>query len=547
MDVTRRTFVSVSAAAAALGTSFSPAWSAASHALPPASRGIRVIENQWIAMPDGKRLAARIFLPEDAVSDPVGAVLEYIPYKKRTAYRLFDDATAAWLVPRGFAYIRVDVRGTGESDGLIQNEYALPEQRDAEPLIESIAKQPWCNGNVGMRGISYGSITSIQAASKGIEPLKAIIPCVGTDNGYTDDVHTIDGCVINEKVIWGSMWKATMIDPPDPALVGGDWKSIWLNRLEAQIPLVTEWMRHQLVDQYWTDRIVTDFSSIKCGVYVLGGLMDSYIDTVPRLLENLNCPRKGIVGPWGHDFPHEGIPGPQLDWIGEEVRWWDYWLNDNDNGIMDEPMLHSFIADEHPTRHFPENPSGRWVSEPSWPSPNVAETTLFASSQSRLSTATGDSGAVGVPADVTIGTCIPSLSPYDMYDHAPVEQTPDDNRSLVFETEPLIDDLELLGQANLEFSFTSNRPVAKLAARLNEVTADGQSWLVSYGASNLSHEKNHTEIRVLEQGGQYKGKLQFHFSARRFRKGSRFRISLSQAQWPILWPTPELVDLNLLR
>ena len=142
-------------------------------------------------MPDGIRLAARIFLPEGALGRPVGAVLEYLPYSKRKGYRRVDDKTASWLVTRGFAFVRVDVRGTGESGGLIFNEYDLPEQADAEPIIRWIARQPWCNGKVGMRGISYGSITSFQAAAKGIPELKAIEAAMGTETGYTDDVHRL--------------------------------------------------------------------------------------------------------------------------------------------------------------------------------------------------------------------------------------------------------------------------------------------------------------------------------------------------------------------
>lgn len=546
VPTTRRDVLLHGVLASTVGSVFRPAWSSSDVFVPPPVRQMKIVENTWIDMPDGVRLAARIFVPDDATKNPVGAVLEYIPYRKRTGYRYIDNAVAAWMVPRGFAFVRVDVRGTGESDGLMVNEYDLPEQKDVEPLIRWISEQPWCNGNVGMRGISYGSITSIQAANKGIPELKAIIPCVGTDNGYTDDVHTINGCVINEKVIWGAIWKAIMIDPPDPELVGDEWLEIWLNRLDGQIPLVSEWMKHQLVDEYWRNRIVTDYSKIKCGVYVLGGLIDSYINTVPRLLENLDCPRKGLVGPWGHDFPQDGVPGPRLDWAVEEVRWWDYWLNGNDNGIMDEPMLRTYIADTHTRQSYPADTPGRWVSEEAWPSRNVEIMELYAAANETLTTAKPKRERVQSPPYITIGGCIPILSPYDMATQAPVEQSPDDELSLVFETPPLPTDVEIVGCPKLRFKFSANKPIAKLAARLNAISADGKSWLVTYGAANLAHNSDHTSVEEIQPGIDQPGELVFHYISRRIAKGARIRLSISQSQWPIVWPSPESVDISLV-
>lgn len=363
MAPSRREFIDASLAALAVAGWHRPAWSTTQVWAPPPVHRIKIIENEWIPMPDGVRLAARIFLPEGAGHAPVGAVLEYLPYSKRKGYRRVDDRTAAWLVARGFALVRVDVRGTGESEGIIVNEYDLPEQDDTAPVIRWMARQPWCNGKVGMRGISYGAIVAFQAAAKGIPELKAIAAAMGTENGYTDDVHTLGGCVINEKVVWGTLWKQIMVDPPDPELVGARWREMWLERLRAQLPLVSEWMRHQLVDQYWRDRILTDYSAVKCAVYAIGGLADSYINTVPRTLERLSCPRKGLVGPWGHDWPQDGDPGPRLDWAVEETRWWDYWLNGHDNGIMQEPMLRSFVAETSVAQRYPAEITGRWIAE----------------------------------------------------------------------------------------------------------------------------------------------------------------------------------------
>jgi len=544
MTHSRREFIG--SAAAVVAGWHQPSWSATRVWSPPPVHKIKTIENEWIPMPDGELLAARIFMPEGAKDRPAGAVLEYLPYSKRTGYRRVDDKTASWLVARGFAFVRVDVRGTGESGGLIVNEYDLPEQADAESIIRWISRQPWCNGKVGMRGISYGSITSFQAATKGIPELKAIAAAMGTDNGYTDDVHTLGGCVINEKVVWGTMWKQIMVDPPDPQLVGDQWRDLWLKRLRIQGPVVSEWMGHQLVDQYWRDRIITNYSTVKCAVYVIGGLEDSYINTVPRTLERLSCPRKGIVGPWGHDWPLDGDPGPRLDWAVEETRWWDYWLNDHDNGIMDEPMFRSFIADATVAQSYPADIPGRWVAEERWPAPSISTRRLHVTPEKTLQTAAPPPARIDVPAALTVGGCIPILSPTDISSMAPTEQSDDDALSLVFDSEPLTEDIDIFGRPVLRLGFVADKSIAKLAVRLNEITPDGKSWLLTYGVRNLAHNADHTAWTPIIAGAERMQDVLLNFTSRRIHKGSRLRLSISQSQWPIVWPAPEAVSLQLL-
>jgi len=546
MAPSRREFIDASLAALAVAGWHRPAWSTTQVWAPPPVHRIKIIENEWIPMPDGVRLAARIFLPEGAGQAPVGAVLEYLPYSKRKGYRRVDDRTAAWLVARGFALVRVDVRGTGESEGIIVNEYDLPEQDDTAPVIRWMARQPWCNGKVGMRGISYGAIVAFQAAAKGIPELKAIAAAMGTENGYTDDVHTLGGCVINEKVVWGTLWKQIMVDPPDPELVGARWREMWLERLRAQLPLVSEWMRHQLVDQYWRDRILTDYSAVKCAVYAIGGLADSYINTVPRTLERLSCPRKGLVGPWGHDWPQDGDPGPRLDWAVEETRWWDYWLNGHDNGIMQEPMLRSFVAETSVAQRYPAEITGRWIAEETWPAPSIASQRLHVAPANRLQAAAPPSQRIEVPAALTIGGCIPILSPTDMASMAPTEQSADDERSLVFDSEPLTAALDIIGQPILRLRFSADKPIAKLAVRLNEITADGRSWLLTYGVRNLAHNADHTAWTPLTAGAEQTLDLPLNFTARRVGQGSRLRLSISQSQWPMVWPAPQTVSLQVV-
>src|ERR1700678_3335248 len=194
----------------------------------PEDPQVTVIENVWIPMADGARLAARVFLPASASTKPAGAVLEYLPYRKRDGYRYRDDVAGAFLAKAGIALIRVDIRGTGESDGSMIDEYSRTEQTDALAALDWIAHQPWCNGNVGMRGISYGSFTALQAAAKAPSSLKAIVSTCGTEQRYPDDIHYRGGCLIAEQFSWAMEWQVIMRAPPDPEIVGADrWRGMW--------------------------------------------------------------------------------------------------------------------------------------------------------------------------------------------------------------------------------------------------------------------------------------------------------------------------------
>src|ERR1700734_3125207 len=204
-----------------------PAWAL------PAKRQVRVIENTWIPMPDGARLAARLWIPEGAQTTPVPVVLEYIPYRMRDAYRHRDDRWGTELAQYGIAYARVDVRGSGDSDGIIVDEYAPPELNDGVAVIAWLARQSWSNGSVGMRGISWGGINTLQVAAMRPPQLKAIMPMGCVVDRYTDDANYMGGTYGEENMGWGASFKGHMAAPPDPQVAGASWEALWRQRLEA--------------------------------------------------------------------------------------------------------------------------------------------------------------------------------------------------------------------------------------------------------------------------------------------------------------------------
>jgi putative CocE/NonD family hydrolase len=271
---------------------------------------VKVTENLWILMSDGARLAARLFLPATAPASPVGAVLEYLPYRKRDSYRYRDDVAGPFLAKAGIALIRVDIRGTGDSDCAMADEYSDQEQADALAVIDWTSRQPWCNGKVGMRVISYGAFAALQAAAKAPAALVAIVSTCGTEQRYLDDIHYKGGCLINDQFVWAMEWQVIMRAPPDPRIVGAArWRALWRQRLDATAPMTILWNEHQTLDDKWSDGSTTDYSRIRCAIYNVGGMLDPYVPSVTRMMERApQVPQKALIGPWTHKWP--GYPQP---------------------------------------------------------------------------------------------------------------------------------------------------------------------------------------------------------------------------------------------
>ncbi|MGF1608566.1 MAG: CocE/NonD family hydrolase, partial [Kiloniellales bacterium] len=324
-------------------------------------RPVREIENCWITLSDGCRLATRIWLPEDAERDPVPAILEYLPYRKRDGTAARDALTHPYVAGHGYAAVRVDMRGNGESDGLMWDEYLKQEQDDALEVIDWLVAQPWCSGKVGMIGISWGGFNGLQVAARAPEALKAIVTLCSTDDRYADDIHYKGGCLLNENLGWASTMLAYSSRPPDPALVGERWRETWLERLENQPLLVENWLRHQRRDAFWKHgSVCEDFGAIKAAVFAVGGWGDAYSNAVPRLLAGLKSPVKALVGPWVHKYPHFAVPGPRIGFLQEALRWWDFWLKGEATGVLRDPAMRAYIIDSYSPQDLPAQLAGRW-------------------------------------------------------------------------------------------------------------------------------------------------------------------------------------------
>jgi putative CocE/NonD family hydrolase len=507
------------------------------------NRSVKEIENLLIPLADGTRLAARVFIPDDAETSPVPVILECVPYGKRFGTWERDELLHPVYAAHGYAGVRLDLRGSGESEGLLEDEYAPQEQADCVEVIDWLSRQSWCSGAVGLMGISWGGFNALQVAARRPEALKAIITVCSTDDRFSDDVHYMGGALLQEDLLWNAALMMSVTQPPDPVLVGERWRDMWLQRLENVRLFLATWLRHPTRDAYWKHgSVAEDFAAISCPVYVIGGWTDAYTNSVTRLLSGLQVPRKGLIGPWAHRYPHMGLPGPPMGFVQDSLEWWDRWLKGIDNGAMDGPILRAWMLESvRPAPQHAERP-GRWVAEPVWPPADQGELRLCLNE-------TGLESQPGVVAPRVL--CSPettgeyggswcSFGPDDADD-----QRCDDARSLVFDSPPLEDRLEILGAPVLTVDLACDVPHATLTARLCDVHPDGASLRVSYGVLNLTHRGGHEFPAQLEPGRRYTVRIQLNDIAFAFPPGHRIRVALSTAYWPIVWPSPKRATLNL--
>ncbi|MBN9563907.1 MAG: CocE/NonD family hydrolase [Alphaproteobacteria bacterium] len=508
-------------------------------------RPVREIEHVLIPLADGTRLAARIWLPEDAEANPVPAILEYLPYRKRDGTWERDALTHPYFAGHGYASVRVDLRGAGESDGLLFDEYAQQEQDDALEVIAWLAQQSWCTGAVGMMGISWGGFNALQVAALRPPALKAIITLCSTDDRYRDDVHFMGGAMLTAKFGWASFFFGAMCHQPDPALVGEQWRAMWLERL-ANVPLFLErWLRHQRRDAYWKHgSVCEDYGAIECPVYAVGGWTDGYTNAIPRLLEGLSAPRKGLIGPWAHAYPHFAMPGPQIGFLQEALRWWDHWLKGIDTGIMREPMLRAWMMQSvAPATHHDERP-GRWIAEALWPAPGIASRRWFLAEQGLRDEASRLAPRqVCSPQDV--GRAAGSWCPFGRGQDDAGDQRDDDARSLTFDTAPLDEAIEILGAPVVTLDVVCDATQANLAVRLCDVHPDGSSLRVSFGILNLTHRDGHEAPTPLRPGERYRVTIKLNDAGFAFPPGHRIRVAISTAYWPMIWPSPEAATVTV--
>jgi len=500
---------------------------------------VNCIHHRWIPMPDGARLGARLWLPE--IDKPIPAILEYIPYRKDDYSAARDSTTIAYFATQGYACIRVDMRGSGSSDGVLYDEYSDQEVDDGVAVIDWIARQPWCDGNVGTIGISWGGITGLQLAQRAPEALKTIIVLGASEFRYYDDAGYYMGCLVGQTLGWAAIMFGYNTRPPDPELAGEQWRELWLDRLENTPHYLERWLEHQHEDEYWLNNTVgTDYNAIKIPVYAVSGHADCWPNTVSRLLQNLSVPVRGLQGAWCHRYPHLGIPGPTVDFLSDATRWFDQWLKQKDTGIMDEATYQVYLQDSVRPQSYYETRPGRWVGEAQWPSPQVAEKLYYLSGQGLTDTKPSNA-EFQICSPQTVGMASGEYMPWFAFGPAeelPADQQNEDAGSLAFDFEVKDAPLEILGNAIVQLTASSDQPQALLAVRLCDVWPDGASTLITRGILNLTQRNGKSNPEALEPGKQYPVEISLNHTGYVIPAGHRLRLSISTSYWPMAWPSP---------
>jgi putative CocE/NonD family hydrolase len=502
----------------------------------------------WIEMPDGVRLAARTWRPVGSEDEPVPAILELIPYRQRDLTSVRDSMHHPYLAGHGYACVRVDLRGSGDSEGVLTDEYLPQELDDAEAVLAWLREQPWCDGRTGMMGISWGGFNALQVAARRPEGLGAVVSVCSTDDRYSDDVHYMGGCLLGDNLSWASTMFAYNSSPPDPEVVGDRWREMWLERLEGSGLWLDTWLRHQRRDGYWRHgSICEDWTDVDIPVLAVSGWADGYSNAVFRMLEHLRGPRMGLIGPWSHKYPHLGQPGPAVGFLQECVRWWDRWLKGIENGVEETPALRAWMQDSAPPHTAYDERPGRWVGEPAWPSPHVRVSRRpLARHRVAGEGEAPEAEVLSVQSPLSVGQYAGKWCSYNAPPDLPYDQREEDGGSLVFDSAELSEPLEILGAPVLEAEVSADRPAAMLAVRLSDVAPDGSATRVTYGLLNLTHRDGHAEPVPLEPGERYRVRVPMNGVAHAFADGHRVRLSVSTSYWPLAWPSPEPARVSVV-
>ncbi|HXF37312.1 MAG TPA: CocE/NonD family hydrolase [Actinomycetota bacterium] len=492
-----------------------------------------VREHAFIPMSDGVRLAASLFLPDGP--GPWPAILEALPYRK-------DDVTATYrpeyerLAEAGYAVCRLDLRGTGSSEGVAEDEYPPQEQKDLLEVIDWLAGREWSTGAVGMYGTSYSGFNSIQVAMEQPPALRAIVPIYATDDRYADDVHYMGGALKALDLVDYPLFMVSMNAlPPVPSVFGEGWREEWERRVAANEPWVLRWLEEQTHGPYWQHgSLRPDYHRIRAATMIVAGWADGYRNNSLRTFQALRCPKRLLIGPWAHAATDTSLPGPNIDLVPEMLRWWDRWLKGVDSGVDREPPIVVYVR--RSTRPDPllREVRGGWRFEPTWPAERLRERTY------RLADAAGPPGegpdALDVRGDVgwTAWISCAGHLPYGQ----PADQRPDEAFSLSYDWGPIGEELEILGHPRLEVTLSSSAPIACLSAKLCDVFPDGASALVTRGLLNLTHRRSRERPEPLVPGRPERVVLELEATSWVFEPGHRIRLDLAGADWPNAWPPP---------
>lgn len=496
--------------------------------------------NVFIPLPNGMQLAARIWKPADVAEHPAPAVLEFLPYRRRDMTAPRDELTYPQFAARGIVGVRVDMRGTGESDGLFDDEYSEQELSDAEAVIAWIADQPWCNGRVGMMGISWGGFNGLQVAARRPPALGAVISIASTVDRFADDIHFKGGAMLSSNLYWANQMLCYNARVPDSA-VREDWRELWLERLKATAPVVEPWFAHGRRDAYWKHGSICDnFDDVTIPTFVIAGWADGYRNTPWKARMGMPDRCHAMTGPWIHKYPHFAKPGPQFEFIDAACAFWHEHLSGRgEAGLAGNRvyMLHGIDPSGDRSRD-----AGRWLDIDD----RAAQDQVLYLTPTALSPAPN---AVGGEA-VLRSPLVMALEGGEYFcgsidEGLAADQARTDGASLCFDTGALDAPMEMIGMATLGADVAIDAPQGYVIARLMDVHPDGRSTLISKAILNLSHRNGPEVPQPMTPHKAERVTLTFDAAAYHVPAGHQLRLALSTNYFPFIMPAPTDVTAKI--
>ena len=490
------------------------------------------IHEVWIPMEDGVHLAADIYFPDaQGGADLYPVLLEYLPYRKNES-RARNYSLYKYFLDHGYAVARVDMRGTGNSGGVtIPYEYSDIELDDGEVVIDWLSRQEWSTGKVGMFGISWGGFNSIQMAMRNPPAMKAFVAVMATEYLYQEDVHYMDGIMHTDSWMMSNDLYNALPGAPDFIM-----DEEWLENRFNQKPSVYTYMRQQR-DGPWWDRASAkgQYDKIRVPGFHIGGWYDGYRNSLPRMLEHVKTPVKAMIGPWDHYFPHNAWPEPRVEWRHEAVRWFDHFLKDIDTGILDEPKFAVYVRNYYPPDPQTERIPGKWRWEDGWPIERIEKQEWFAHANNELSTKASELDTHTM--DYKPSTGLEGGGPTMWWGSITPDQQPMDDYSLVYDSGPLTEQIEILGRPVAKLNVSADASRANWVVRISDVAPDGQVTQVGGAAFNGTHRNSARDPEDIVPNDVFPLEIQLHFTSWVFPEGHKIRIAISNSMWPMLWPT----------
>ena len=489
------------------------------------------VERGTLGMPDGVKLAVSYWMPRaKKPGEKFPVFFEMNGYRKDDlCYLSWDYPVGAYFARHGYVVAKVDLRGTGDSSGVLpEAEYSEQELSDGVEIINQLSKKAWSNGKVGMYGLSWGAFNSLMVARRKPPALKAILIAHASDDLYYQDVHFIDG------VMHTDVWEA-MIDTynalPDTKAYALT-PEFFANRFDRQ-PWHFKWKENLSDGPFWRKESARFQPSVELPVYIIGGLLDGYRDTVVRLLNSPNKQVKADIGPWKHEWPDTGTPGPNYEWRKKALRWWDHWLKGIDNGIMHEPRFMVFVRDAVPPSEDISTCPGQWRCG-NWPIGGIKERRFYPGDGRKLvSSAPGETKPHTLVYKAGAGTGV-----HGWWGETSGDLSFDDESSLVFDSEPLKEAVEIIGLPKVNLTVSADAPLYQWSVRLEDVWPDGKVSLVSGTLINPADRESRLKQSPLVPGEKIRLSAEIHFTTWRFRPNHKIRLAIGNAQFPMAWPTP---------